>query len=143
MTRAEIVAEARAWIGTPWRHQSCLKGAGVDCLHLIAGVGRNVGAPEAARFFDNQEWHNYGREPDPAKMFAGCDALSDRIDPATALPGDALLFAIGGHPMHFGLLTDSNTFIHAYLGARRVVEHRLDDKWRRRIIRAYRFRGVE
>ena len=38
--RTDIVAEARAWIGTPYRHQASLKGVGCDCLGLVRGVWR-------------------------------------------------------------------------------------------------------
>ncbi len=34
----EIVALARAWIGTPYRHQASCRGAGTDCLGLLRGV---------------------------------------------------------------------------------------------------------
>jgi cell wall-associated NlpC family hydrolase len=38
----EIVAAARSWLGTPWRHQGRLKGIAVDCGGLIIGVGREL-----------------------------------------------------------------------------------------------------
>ena len=41
LTRAGIVAEAREWIGTRYRHQGSLKGIGCDCLGLVRGVWRN------------------------------------------------------------------------------------------------------
>ncbi|MFL5163197.1 MAG: peptidase P60, partial [Microvirga sp.] len=37
-----ILAEARSWIGTPYRHQASLKGIGCDCLGLLRGVWRGV-----------------------------------------------------------------------------------------------------
>ncbi len=37
-----VVAAARGWIGTPYRHQAAVKGAGCDCLGLIRGVWREV-----------------------------------------------------------------------------------------------------
>src|SRR4051812_32701629 len=40
LTRAAIVAEARDWIGTRYRHQASLKGVGCDCLGLVRGVWR-------------------------------------------------------------------------------------------------------
>ena len=43
LTRAAIVAEARAWIGTPYRHQASLKGIGCDCLGLLRGIWRGEG----------------------------------------------------------------------------------------------------
>ena len=33
-----MVAEARTWIKTPWRHMAAIKGAGVDCAMLLAAV---------------------------------------------------------------------------------------------------------
>lgn len=47
--RTRIIAEARAWIGTPYRHQGSLKGVGCDCLGLVCGVWRalNGAEPEA------------------------------------------------------------------------------------------------
>jgi NlpC/P60 family putative phage cell wall peptidase len=39
-TRTRIIAEARAWIGTPYRHQASRKGVGCDCLGLVRGVWR-------------------------------------------------------------------------------------------------------
>ena len=44
--RTRIIAEARAWIGTPYRHQGSLRGVGCDCLGLIRGVWRAVNGPE-------------------------------------------------------------------------------------------------
>ena len=42
LTRADIIVEARAWIGTPYRHQASLKGVGCDCLGLVRGVWREL-----------------------------------------------------------------------------------------------------
>jgi len=41
--RAEIVAEARSWIGTPYLHQGRIKGVGVDCAMLLLEVYERVG----------------------------------------------------------------------------------------------------
>ncbi len=39
-SRAAVLAEARRFIGTPYRHQASLAGAGCDCLGLVSGVWR-------------------------------------------------------------------------------------------------------
>jgi cell wall-associated NlpC family hydrolase len=41
--RAAVVAEAQEWIGTPFHHHARVKGAGVDCLHLLAEVYERCG----------------------------------------------------------------------------------------------------
>jgi type IV pilus assembly protein PilB len=38
--RTRIVAEARAWIGTPYRHQGSLKGVGCDTCNTTGYKGR-------------------------------------------------------------------------------------------------------
>lgn len=144
MTRDEVIAEARSWKGTKWVHQASCKGAGADCLGFGAGVAAACGSAEAARFLATPDLRNYGRHPDPAMLFAGCDDMMDRIPLADALPGDVLVFNCGKHPMHFGFLAPNNRLIHNWLVARRgVVEHQLDDGWRARIVRVYRLRGIE
>src|SRR5262249_43477037 len=41
--RAAVVAEAESWIGTPFHHAARVKGAGVDCLMLLAEVYERAG----------------------------------------------------------------------------------------------------
>ena len=41
--RAEIVAEARAWVGTRWQHQQHTKGVATDCAGMVYGVGHALG----------------------------------------------------------------------------------------------------
>ena len=38
VTGQDVVAEARRWLGTPWRHQARLRGVGVDCGGLVVCV---------------------------------------------------------------------------------------------------------
>ena len=38
IARDEIVAAARGWRGTPYRHQASVKHIGTDCLGLVRGV---------------------------------------------------------------------------------------------------------
>ena len=40
--RAAIVAAARGWLGTPYRHQASVRGEGADCLGLVRGVWREL-----------------------------------------------------------------------------------------------------
>lgn len=72
--RQTIIAEARSWIGTPFRHQGRRKGQGVDCLGLLAGVaaalalkGRD-GRPLASR-----DSLAYGHYPDETVLRQGLE----------------------------------------------------------------------
>jgi cell wall-associated NlpC family hydrolase len=39
LTRDVIVAQARSWLGTPYRHQASLKGVGCDASDSCAEFG--------------------------------------------------------------------------------------------------------
>lgn len=148
-TRAEIVAEARTWIGTRYRHQARVKGVATDCIGLLGGVALACGLPGAREWADDLALHAYARTPDPALLRAGVDRFLDRL-PAVqrAREGDVLLFALEGEPRHFALVSEATgagpvRVIHAYalLAARRVVEQLLPVA-RAQAIGAYGFRGL-
>jgi len=40
--RDEVLALAKGWLGTPYRHQASCKGAGTDCLGLLRGLWREL-----------------------------------------------------------------------------------------------------
>ena len=52
--------------------------------------------------------------------------------------GGHLLHGMGREPQHVALITDKG-IIHSYSGVGKVVEHALDESWRRRIVAAYRY----
>ena len=56
--RRAVVAEARAWLRTPYHHMGRVKGAGVDCATLLAEVYARAGviAPVAIPFYP-PDWH--------------------------------------------------------------------------------------
>jgi len=61
--RAAVVAEARRWIGTPYRHQATVRGAGADCLGLVRGVWRALrGVEPVAVPPYGPDWAETGRD---------------------------------------------------------------------------------
>ena len=143
-SRADIVAAARDWLGTPWQHQASLKGVGADCIGLVGGVALACGVPGAREWAADQTCKGYGRRPDPAMLLRSCDTYLERIAVGAAGLGDILVFKFERDPQHFGIKSREGPdyVIHAYAQARRVVENRIDELWRSRILRAYRFRGL-
>jgi NlpC/P60 family putative phage cell wall peptidase len=143
-TRADILKEARGWLGTRWQHQGSVKGIGCDCIGFVAGVARELGIAEAAEFWADGRVMGYGREPDAAMLVSTCERYMDRIGMDAALPGDVLVLRFSREPQHFALLSQRNPdyMIHGYAQARKVVENRIDALWRSRILSAWRFRGV-
>ncbi len=139
-TTGERVAElARGWIGTPYRHQASVKGAGADCLGLLRGVWREVyGAePEAVPAYTPDWSEPQGEE----RLWAA--ALRHLLVQHEAAVGDLLLFRMraGGVAKHLGIagrIGPTPTFIHAYTG-HGVVESPLSDPWQRRIVARFAF----
>lgn len=142
MRRAEIVAAARGWLGTPYRHQASLKGAGCDCLGLVRGVWRDLigREPEAPPPYTPDWAEALGRET----LLEAARRQMAEIAPGAARAGDVLIFRMGmGVPAkHCAILSDEGRIIHAYWG-RAVVETRLTDWWARRVAAAFAFPFVE
>lgn len=139
---AEIMARARTWIGTPYRHQASCRGAGTDCLGLLRGLWREVyGAePEVVPSY-TPDWS----EPDGAEcLLAAAARHLVPITLADVSPGDVLVLRMvfGGVAKHVGVRAstgpDQPTLIHAYSG-HGVVESPLTPAWQRRIASAFRF----
>lgn len=142
ISRAAVLAEARDWIGTPYRHQASAKGAGCDCLGLIRGVWRALyGAePELAPAYTPDWAERLGEET----LLAAARRHLEEIAIAEGAPGDVLLFRMDARaPMkHAALLDEDDRLIHAYWG-RAVVRSRFAPWWRARCAAAFRFPGLE
>jgi len=136
--RAAIVAEAEAWMGTPWVHQQAVREVGCDCVGLVVGVARACGLAIA----DCSLWRGYHKQPDGRTLVAHLGRNFERVAEAGALPGDVMLFRIGAAPQHLAILGPGEIMIHAYAPARRVVAHRLDTDWRGRLLSVWRFREL-
>lgn len=144
MDRPAIVAAARSWIGTPYRHQASRKGAGCDCLGLVRGVWREL----------------YGEEPEAPPPYrpdwAETGAVETLLEAArrhlveipvsAARPGDVLLFRMSPDAClkHCAIVSTADPaepatrIVHAYWG-RAVVESWLGVWWRRRLAHAFSF----
>src|SRR5438067_8370764 len=89
--RTRIIAEARAWIGTPYRHQASLQGIGCDCLGLVRGVWRaqHGAEPEATPAY-TRDWAEASGVESLAQ--AARRHLNELADPHAFASGDVLLF---------------------------------------------------
>lgn len=144
-SRADIVRVAREWLGTRWQHQASVKGVGTDCIGLIGGVALELGIEGSDEWKRDPSLHCYGREPDPRMLLAAVVGYLDPVARDDMAPGDVLLLRFNAEPQHFAIMSgdDPEMMVHAYAQARKVVENRIDDVWRKRILRAYSFRGLD
>lgn len=132
-TRADIVRNARTWLGVPFAHQGRSR-AGVDCGGLLIVVADEAGlciTPPAV----------YSQSPDPAVINTTLLANATRIPLDQIQPGDILRFSFAGDPRHVGIASDIGV-IHAWAKPGKVVEHRLDAVWRSRLREAWTPNGV-
>jgi len=138
---ASIIAEARSWIGTPYRHQASLKGVGCDCLGLVRGVWRalNGPEPEIAPAY-TADWAEAGGNESLAAA-AARHLLPLALD--EILPGDMLLFRWRAHlpAKHAAILVAADRMVHAHDGAA-VAEVYFASFWRRRLAYAFRFPAI-
>lgn len=134
-----MVAAAREWVGTPYRHQAATLGAGCDCLGLLRGVWRAIYGTEPAVPNYRADWRDTRHAED---LRAAAEALLVPVA-AEFEPGQVLLFRLGRTtaPRHCGILVAPDRFIHAQEGLG-VVEANLAEGWRRRIAGRYDFPGV-
>ena len=140
MKRAAIVAAARTWVGTPYRHQASLRLVGCDCLGLVRGVWRELfGAePELAPPYSPDWAEACGRETlleAAERHFVRCEAIG---------AGTLLVFRwkAGTPAKHVGIAVGSERFVHAYDSVGRAVEGALAPMWRRRLVATFDFPGV-
>jgi NlpC/P60 family putative phage cell wall peptidase len=133
-----VVAEARAWIGTPYRHQGARKQIGCDCLGLVIGIWRAVygSEPERPRPYA-PDWAEAGGKD----LFLAAASRHCREKPVADLAaGDLILFRWRDHlpAKHAGIAVENNRFVHAYQGSA-VVESVLVPQWRQRIAGVFAF----
>ncbi len=134
MIPGDIIAAARACLGTPFRHQGRIPGSALDCAGLVVAVAEAIGA----EYIDQV---GYGRVPAENQLAMALENQPCLARVASCLPGDVLLLSFGGEPQHLAI-SAGTTLIHAWETIGRVCEHRFDARWRSRVVQVYRFAGV-
>ena len=141
MTRADIVAAARGWIGTPYHHQASLKGIGCDCLGLLRGVWREVvGAEPASPPPYTRDWAEAGGRE---RLIEAALTYLQPIGADAFGAGDVLVFRWRPRVLakHCGIATSPAAMVHAHEGAA-VAEVALSPWWSRHLAAAFRFPGI-
>ena len=142
IARAQIVALAKDWLGTPYHHRASVKQAGCDCIGLIAGVWREL----------------YGTEPQSPGAYTGdwAEATGNEallaaahkhlvpVAQADAQPGDILIFRLRANSVakHAAILVSATHMIHAQEGVP-VSQVAFGSWWRRRVAGIFALPEVE
>lgn len=142
--RTEIITIAQTWLGTPYHHHARLKGVGVDCAQLVAGVALEVGLMTAkqAEAIPNYptQWHLHNHEEkllEQLELF-GCI----QVDKSGTRVGDIVCFKFGRTTSHLGIMINETQFIHARFDIKRVVCNTMNEDWAKRWTYTYKFPGV-
>lgn len=123
LLREEILVEARTWLGTPWKHNQCLKGIGCDCVNFPHAVYRTSGiampdlfnysrTPKGERILDYLDQTDLNLVGVAEDLYSWSDARKDKAVPLQDLidlsqPGDLLVYSrvYGGPPGHLAIRT--------------------------------------
>jgi cell wall-associated NlpC family hydrolase len=131
---SQLVASSRKYLGVKFRHMG--RGPNVlDCAGLILRAYADIGVKLP-------DLKHYGREPHKDGLRgAVVRALGDNLN-RPPIVGDVLLMAFDRDPHHLGIVGDymygGLSLIHAYGDVGKVVEHRLDYAWRKKVLEVYR-----
>jgi cell wall-associated NlpC family hydrolase len=137
-TRAQIIAEARTWIGVRWRHQGRTR-RGVDCVGLVVLTGRACGLPI-------EDFTAYQRHAHGHALLDPFDAQGVAVQLSAARPGDVIIFVDRHYPCHVGILSEKAgvmAVVHAMADYGKVWETPYAGEWQRNARFAYAFPGLE
>lgn len=118
--RALVVAEARTWLKTPWRHMAAIKGAGVDCAMLLSEVYAAAGLIEP---FDPRPYPmDWMLHRDDERFLGFLLARSFQVEKPEA--GDVVMLRVGRAFAHGAIVTRANplTVLHAFGPVGCVIE---------------------
>jgi cell wall-associated NlpC family hydrolase len=122
-TRAKIVAEARSWRSTRYRHAGDIKHVGVDCSMLIVRVFVDLGlVPKFDPRPYSPAWMLHRSEEEYLRWI-----FPRAYKVETPEAADLVLFKVGRTYSHGGIVTSAKplTIVHAYKPAGRVVEDQI------------------
>ena len=138
---AGLGAEARAWIGTPFAAKAMVKGAGADCVGLVAGIYMATGFMKSFTpgLYALDEGVNAAESKLLAWFVGRLDFESVGAEVTRLSPGDAIIFRIGGRvEYHAGLMLANGDFIHVLPKRAAIISNLRESFYRRRITAIFR-----
>jgi hypothetical protein len=137
----KIVEKAREWIGTPFHEQGRHKGIGCDCVGLILGIAKDIGAISlTGKPWDKCDMSTYDTDEDSQIML---ELLPKNFPTAKKQfeLGNILLIEIIPNKYHVCLITDEMPLriIHSCSSIGVVTEHRIIPSWKKQIKGCFSF----
>lgn len=124
--RARVAKIARSWERTPYRHMGRVKGAGADCLTLLAEVFHEAGLiPKIDIEFYPKDWmHHRSAE----RYLEGLLCYTHEIF-TEPQQGDIILWKVGRCFSHGAIVLDYPLIIHAQAGVGVMQENAENAAW--------------
>ena len=123
--RKRIVEQAYSWLGTPYHTGGRVKGAGVDCLTLLAEVYNEAEIVEkiAIPYYPN-DWHLHRSQE---RYLEGILRYAKEVQKPQS--GDIALWKFGRCYSHGAIVIEYPLIIHAYLGRECALEDASRAHW--------------
>lgn len=138
VTRDMVVAQARSYLGAPFRFRGRNK-AGMDCVGLLYAVGTDLG-------FKIVDIKDYTRDPEPEKIALVLELYTDPKPLEPLLPGMIVKLRQSIYPMHLGFIGRDPygrlTVINANMKKRKVVEDPVAE-WGGMFISVHDIKGIQ
>ena len=124
--RASVVAEALSWQTTPYHHRGRVKGAGVDCLTLLAEVFAGAGLlPRIDIPHYPKDWMHHR---DAERYLEGLLQYAIEIE-TPPQPGDIVLWKFGRCFSHGAIVIEWPMVVHACAGRNVSIDNAEAAKW--------------
>lgn len=140
VTRADLIFQARTWIGVPALPSGAQR-CGVSCLGLLIGIFRELGGFE--ELVAEIEKHSGTKRPEiPGALLK--QLINNKhlrvLKVSILQPGNWAIFMTRDGPQHLALITEPMIILHASQVKRKVVEHLIPSGWR--VAREFEFVGL-
>ena len=143
--QARLLAEAESWVNTPFRAHAAVKGAGADCVKMVAEIMVACGLIPGYTFPPyTLDWAKHQDRSLVLEWLDACPQVA-RVpveDPAKIIDlvqiGDVLGFTIGRCVQHAAVALNPPLIINAVEGARVSKSQLNDPTWGKRLTCIYR-----
>lgn len=132
----QAIKLARTWLGTPYAHQGCVRGVGVDCVGLVRGIYIEMYGQEAPELINySADW---GDTNSNETMLEAANKYLEPVPLNQVGAGHVVLMRWKKHRMakHSMVMTGPAKAIHAYSRAP-VTEIDLNRWWLDKIVYAF------
>ncbi len=116
--REKVLEIAKTWLKTPYHHMGRIKGAGADCLTVLAEIYEEAGLISKIDIpYYPQDWHLHRTEE---RYLNGLLQYTKEIE--VPQPADIVLWKFGKCFSHGAIVVKWPLIIHSYIGVGCIYE---------------------